>query len=59
LEEIMRVEDQTPEQNAAQARLDHLFRHHVPDDPDDAASATLRAYVTRYRLQEAPWGEGA
>jgi hypothetical protein len=54
----MSVEDQAPEQNPAQARLDHLFRHHVPADPDDRATATLRAYIEQYRSPAQP-GEQA
>jgi hypothetical protein len=37
---------------AVQARLDHLFRNHERDDPDDWATGTLRRYVEHYRLQK-------
>jgi hypothetical protein len=36
---------------ALQARLDYLFRHHVRDDSDAAATATLRHYLETYRRQ--------
>lgn len=36
---------------ALQARLDHLFRHHVRDDQAAAATATLRAHIEAYRRQ--------
>lgn len=43
---------------AAQARLDHLFRLQVRGNPDDAATGTLRSYIEHYRLQgQAPSGD--
>jgi hypothetical protein len=38
---------------AVQARLDHLFRHHLRDDPAAAATAALRRYIETYRGQTA------
>jgi len=35
-----------------QARLDHLFRNHVREAPNDTATATLRRLVEAYRLPE-------
>lgn len=35
-----------------QARLDHLFRNHVRDDPTDAATTVLRRLVEAYRLPQ-------
>jgi hypothetical protein len=34
---------------ALQARLNHLFRHHLRDDPAQAATGILRRYVENYR----------
>jgi hypothetical protein len=53
----------TPEQLAAEAlrhgeRINELFRKNDPDSGDDWATATLRRFVTDYRLGRAP-GEQA
>lgn len=37
--------------DAAQARLDYLFRSNVRDDHDDRATGQLRRYIEDYRLQ--------
>ncbi|MGV7209533.1 hypothetical protein ACLB1G_16940 [Oxalobacteraceae bacterium A2-2] len=49
----------TPEQLAAAAlqygeRLNQLFRKNDPDSSDDWATATLRRFVTDYRLGRVP-----
>jgi len=38
---------------ALQARLDYLFRHHVRDDPANAATHALRDCMENYRLAAA------
>jgi hypothetical protein len=38
---------------AQQARLDHVFRHHLRDDPTNAATHALRRYMESYRLAAA------
>jgi hypothetical protein len=41
-----------PDPVAVQARLDHLFRMHAPEDDGDVyATGILRRYVETYRLQ--------
>jgi hypothetical protein len=40
-----------PDPVAVQARLDYLFRAHLPAEATDYATATLRRYVEDYRLQ--------
>lgn len=35
-----------------QARLDHLFRNHVREAPNDTATAMLRRLVETYRLPQ-------
>jgi hypothetical protein len=37
---------------ALQARFDHLFRNHVRDDPNDAATTALRRLVEAHRLPQ-------
>jgi len=38
-------------QDALQARLDHLFRHHPREDAAGNATAVLRRYIEHYRRQ--------
>ena len=40
-----------PAQDALQARLDQLFRHHPRDLAGSDATGTLRRYIEHYRLQ--------
>jgi hypothetical protein len=42
---------------ALQARLDYLFRHHVRNDPANAATHALRGCMENYRLAAAPEAE--
>lgn len=58
----MSAADQSPASypmpSAAQrARLDYLFRHHVRDDPANAARHALRRYIESYRLAAAAEAE--
>ena len=50
----MSAERQDPHVAAAasQARLDHLFRNHVRDNPNDAATTALRRLVEIHRLPQ-------
>lgn len=54
----MSAADQSPAPHPApstalQARLDYLFRHHVRDDPTNAATHALRRHMESYRLAAA------
>ena len=54
----MSAADQSPVPHSApsaalQARLDHLFRHHVRADPANAATHALRRYMESYRVTTA------
>lgn len=40
-----------PDPDAVRARLDYLFRKHVPDDDNDWAGGLLRRYVEDYRME--------
>lgn len=56
----MSVTGQSPApapQAALQARLDHLFRHQVRANPDDAATGALRSLIEQYRLRGQAQGE--
>jgi len=49
---VARVEAHVPpDAEAVRARLDYLFRKHVPDDDNDWAGGLLRRYVEDYRME--------